>query len=80
MKADVLVDSHRCCCKVTTTTYRNGGTSRPLEMVCAQSALITTEHSMPLLEALEELRRANVYHLQPNCTKWLLIPVATRTM
>jgi hypothetical protein len=35
---------------------------------------------MPLLEALEELRRANVYHLQPNCTKWLLIPVATRTM
>jgi hypothetical protein len=49
----------------------------PLEMVCARSALVITEHSMPLLEALEESRRANVYHLQPNCNKWLLTPVAT---
>jgi hypothetical protein len=51
----------------------------PLGVVCARSVLVITEHSMPLLEALEHSRRAKVYHLQPNCNKWLLIPVTTRT-
>jgi hypothetical protein len=65
--------------KATMTAYRNEDMRTPLEMVCARSALVITEHSMPLLEALEESGRANVYHLQLDCNKWLLAPVATRT-
>jgi hypothetical protein len=51
----------------------------PLGVVCARSALVITEHSIPLLEALVDSRRANAYHLQPNCNIWLLTPVATHT-